>query len=288
MSTIDKLNHVSKDKISINSSELSFTITITDYNSPIYEEDEDSELIEYDVYKVTLNDELTLKKRDISNLVKSLKIANDRYTRYDSSLIPEEILIYYKDNYVGKVTCYLIDKVKNIPNFISDTEYHSGCAGVVACEIVSNNLFTSLIKNRRFVYIEWIHLKDEYKTIENEGIVLEKILSYLKSNYKVKRVFARPVAIDLTEDESKYMRCKYHRIESLFYNMYGHYMCGYVKSYYKDVPGHIKYLCNLSDEKKIEIKKGYEYKLSNMQDTYKSKGMSLLGNISSGVMYIEF
>lgn len=261
--------------------DLNFKVTVTDYEDLI----DDRYGNEYGWYEVPLKERMPLELKESKSLVRSLK----EYSSLPDieELREERIKVFDGDEYVGVVSIYMFDKIKSIYQFISLSEAKSGDAGVCACCIVNNGLFKSMVQNRRYAYIEWINLSEEYETTENEGLVLKNILEFLKRTYKVKRVFSRPVAIDLSDDEIKIMRTDYHQIEMNYYLEYGDYMVGYVRSYYKDADINKRYLWSLSKEKYNEIFSGYEEKRRKIQSIYEEHGMRLINSDFEGVMCAE-
>lgn len=261
--------------------DLRLKVSITDYTKPINDEYGD----EYDWYEVFLNDKMDLCKKDRENMLRSLK-------EYCSSkdteeLLNERIVIYNGDLNIGRVDIYMYDKIKSISEFISLSEAKSGDAGVCACSIVDNGLFKSLVSGRRYAYIEWINLNEEYKCEYNESMVLKKILEFLKLNYNVKRVFSRPIAINLSDDEVIAMRTSYHEVETKYFSKYGRYMVGYVRSYYADAGANIKFLSSLNDEKYDKLFENYAAKRNLIQSAYNSVGMNLISGEEIGVMCAE-
>lgn len=265
-----------------NISDLNLKVAITDYEDLLDDELEN----EYGWYEVLLNECMALKPKDTRNLVRSLKEYS--YSKYTEDLCTERIKIFDKETHIGYVEIYLFDKIKSVPSFISLSEAKSGDAGVCACTIVNNGLFKSLVYNRRYAYIEWINLSDEYKSENNEGLVLKKILEFLRTNYKVKRVFSRPVAINLSSDEVKVMRVDYHQIELNYYLKYRNYMVGFVNSYYADAQSNRAYLSTISREEYSKVYDSYNKKRVAIQNIYKENGMRFIGNEFEGVMCAEF
>lgn len=258
--------------------DLSFKVSITDCEDVIDE-------CEYGYYQVKLKGNMGLEVKDKENQIQWLKEYSN--SEYSEELLEECMTVYDGDKHIGNVSIYLLDKVKSIADFISKSEAKSGDAGVCACCIVNSGQFKKLVQNRRYACVEWINLFEEYKTEENEGIVLKKVLEYLKLNYDVKRVFSRPVAINLSEDERAIMRVDYHQVESTYYRIYGRYMVGYVRSYYNDHPDNIKHLHSIGSERLSEAFDSYNEKKARMQKIYSDNGMVLVRNDFEGVMVTE-
>ena len=259
-----------------NITKLSFCIDIINHDMP-FEEDG------YGEYTLKINDDMKLSEKDKSNELRTLREISN-FLEGDMATIT--LAVYNEDAKIGTVTCYLIDKVKSIASFVGDSECKSGDAGVCACEIVENKLFKKLVQHKRYANIEWINLDEEYKTIENELMVLEKIVLYLKNVYEVKHVFTRPVPYDLTEEEWDYLRTCYFDIELDYYVKYGQYMVGYVYTYYTDIPQITRKFDNMPISNIVKIMKNYMIKQEEIHDAYKKKGFRLLGKNFGGVLYV--
>lgn len=258
--------------------DLRFKMYITDCDDMIDE-------CEYGHYQVDLKDNMELEAKDKENQLWWLEEYSN--SEYAEELLEERMTVYDGEKHIGNVSIYLLDKVKTIADFISKSEAKSGDAGVCACCIVNSTQFKKLVQNRRYACIEWINLFEEYKTEENEGLVLKKVLEFLKLNYKVTRVFSRPVAINLSEDERAIMRVDYHQVESTYYKVYGRYMVGYVRSYYNDHHDNIKHLNSIGAERLSKAFDSYNEKKARMQKIYSDNGMILVKNDFEGVMVTE-
>lgn len=278
----ESLNECVEDKEVIQKKEikdLSFRLTLFENK-----EDDDDDLFG-NRYEVCLKDDMKLDKKDLENL-SNWMMDFDKYC--EEGMINLDLSIFDGGNRVGIVKCNFINKVKNIARFISETEATSGDAGVCACEIVSQGLFKDKVQGRKYAYIEWINLDEEYKTLENEIIVLRSVLEFMKINCRVKRVFTRPIPVNLTDGEEKVQRCKYASVEWYYYDLYGKYMVGYVRSYYSDTQSNLKYLDSLSKDEYNKLVNSYEEKFEKTIKAYEGEGMQVLNNNGAGVMYIEF
>lgn len=264
--------------------DLIFKLDVDDHDKPIY--DEDGWLIDYEFHKIEAKGDMKLGEVDKIYLNKELKMIDKKREDVGGNIIDKRIAIYKGDEYIGEIMCNFSARIRSKEDFIYEAEILSGCAGVVACEVVSRKLYTKLVRNKGFAYIHYIRLNDGYDDLENESIVLRKLMSFIKENYGMERVFARPEAYDLNEDEYKCMRILNKDIEELFYLEYP-FVVGYVESYYKDVPEYYKYFYSMSEDQIKAIRDSYESKKKIVQDVYRRHGFELIGMEVSRVMCAE-
>lgn len=256
----------------IKEEDLKFRLSINDYDSY---PDEDGE---YPYYDIILDESFFISNHDRLNLIKELKESRD------AGEGEKGIGILYKDNRIGSISFKVLDKVSSIYHLISEMEAFKGDAGVCACEIHLNKLYNK-VRGKRLVYIHYINLNDEYNTYANEEIILRNLILLLKKIYRVKNIFARPIARDLEENEMHIHRHEYYLTEYLHYRIYRELMVGYVMSYYQDIPEVVKALDNLSELEIKRARKGYLNKLYEAQLPYINCGMKVISK-EAGVLAI--
>lgn len=263
-----------KEKIS----DLSFRITL---DNNLDSEDKNNTLS--DSYNVFIKDDMKLNKKDLNILLNKI---NHEDTEDKETLPKFNLEIYDNNNRIGIVEYLVMNKVKNIRNFIYSLSGASQNASICACEILRQGFYKK-VQGRRYAYIEDIQLDENYRTLENEGMVLQSILNFLKINFKVKRVFTKPNPSDLTEDELKVQLRKNGMLEYRNFDAYFSCIAG---THYETNDLNATYFEKLPRFSKIKSTNNYINKQMRTFELYKRQGFELMPmslNVLAGVMYIE-